>query len=171
MRLSFDLGCCLGLGVCCLKACRAQHSTSSRQNRLNENPAMIPVENIGRGGRNNSYGLRGERTVVPTAKFATARYSQRGMFWTYTKNMRNAGSMHRHLPFRQEKTNRAEASDVKVAELHLATSLCCHAAVSSVDHLCEAAKKNGTGSTIGKINPHPTKCSKLITEVSPAFQA
>ena len=67
----------------------------------------------------------------------------------------------------------AESSDdVKVAELQLAAAICCHAAVSSVDHLCELAKKNGKGSTIGKINLHRTKCSKLITEVlSPAFEA
>lgn len=55
--------------------------------------------------------------------------------------------------------------DVKRAELEIATAICCHSSTVAVDHIGEVIKRNGKGSTLGKISIHRTKCSKILTEV------
>ncbi|XP_050724635.1 uncharacterized protein LOC127002594 [Eriocheir sinensis] len=62
------------------------------------------------------------------------------------------------------------SDEVKRAELEIATAICCHCSTISVDHISDIIKRNGKGSTLGKINIHRTKCSKILTEViSPAY--
>jgi hypothetical protein len=62
------------------------------------------------------------------------------------------------------------AKKVKVAELELAAGIACHCSMLAVDHIGEIIMKNGTGSVLGNISLHRTKCTRLITEViSPSF--
>ena len=51
---------------------------------------------------------------------------------------------------------------VRKAELELAVCICCHTSLLAVDHLGEVMKRHAAGSTIGAINLHRTKCSRLI---------
>ena len=56
-------------------------------------------------------------------------------------------------------------SDVKQAEIQLAVSVVCHCSLRSIDHLGELLVRHGTGSTLGQIRLHRTKCACLITNV------
>lgn len=68
------------------------------------------------------------------------------------------------------KVSPSVSDDVKRAELEIASAMCCHCSTVSVDHISDVIKRNGKGSTLGKISIHRTKCSKLLTEViSPGY--
>ena len=51
---------------------------------------------------------------------------------------------------------------VKKAELEIAVAVSCHSINLSVDHFGELVKKNGKGSTVGKINLHRTNAPTLL---------
>ena len=53
---------------------------------------------------------------------------------------------------------------IQFAKLNLKLAVCfsCHTSMLAIDHLGEVIKKNGTGSNVGEINLHRTKCSRLI---------
>ena len=73
-----------------------------------------------------------------------------------------------------EKTPSAKKKSnlLKQAEIQFAVGIVCHASVAAVDHLGEIACQHGTGSTIGDLHLHRTKCSQLVTKVvSPALKS
>ena len=57
------------------------------------------------------------------------------------------------------------SESVRKTELELAACICCHTSMLVIDHIGEIIKRNETGSNIGKINLHRTKCSRLINSV------
>ena len=58
-----------------------------------------------------------------------------------------------------------EEDDVKRIEIELATTISCHSAILTIDHLGEVIARNGKGSKLEKIKLHRSKCSKLVTKV------
>ena len=69
-----------------------------------------------------------------------------------------------NIPYTCKRTENTPDS-VKQVELELAACMACHSAVCSVDHISETVKRRGGNTTSGKIQPHRTKCTKLISNV------
>ena len=63
------------------------------------------------------------------------------------------------------KTSTKFDDKVKIAELQIAVSMSCHSAICTVDHLSEIMVAHGSGSTLGQIKLHRTKCMALIKNV------
>ncbi len=59
----------------------------------------------------------------------------------------------------------SKADKMMTAELELASAVCCHTSINSIDHLGELVKKHGSGSILEHIRLHRTKCSRLIDHV------
>ena len=59
-------------------------------------------------------------------------------------------------------TNLKVSNSVRKTELELAVCISCHTSILAIDHLGEVIIKNGSGSNVGKINLHRTKCCRLI---------
>ena len=54
------------------------------------------------------------------------------------------------------------SDSVRKTELELAVCISCHTSMFAIDHLGEVIMKNGSGSNVGEINLHRTKCCRLI---------
>ena len=63
------------------------------------------------------------------------------------------------------KTSTKTDDKVKIAELQIAVSISCHSAIHTIDHMSEIMIAHGTGSTLGQIKLHRTKCIALIKNV------
>ena len=63
-----------------------------------------------------------------------------------------------------QKLSKPETS-TKEADIHLSLNICCHTAISNVDHLGEIISLYGKGSTLENLHLHRTKCSQIIKNV------
>jgi hypothetical protein len=93
------------------------------------------------------------------------------LFWPPTKDAFNSIrtshlSRDRNLNTLQTKLSCAkQSSGDKSPDIHLALSMCCHSAISTIDHIGEIVSKYGKGSQSEKLKLHRTKCTKLIQNV------
>ena len=60
---------------------------------------------------------------------------------------------------------RKDDAMLKKIEIQFAVAMTCHCAIRSVDHFGEIVVRHGTGSNLGEMKLHRTKCSSLIKNV------
>ena len=62
-------------------------------------------------------------------------------------------------------SKKSKPEKVKIAELNLAATVCCHMSIMSIDHLGEVIQQHGKNSSWEDLKLHRTKCSRLIDHV------
>ena len=111
--------------------------------------------------KENAYCKLCKKTIAPR-KAAIVQHSQnkdhhqRANAELFSKNL---------LVNKSTRPNAVVSDSVRVAELEIAICVCCHSSLRSVDHFGELMQKHGTGSDLGSIKLHRTKCSRLIDSV------
>ena len=60
---------------------------------------------------------------------------------------------------------------IKIAEIEISASIACHCSVMTIDHLGEILVRHGSGSSLGSIKLHRTKCAAVIKNcIAPAIK-
>ena len=129
---------------------------------------MNLVESTKLNGKKNFLGLK--KIFIPLKKMPTAKFAKKSVSARKAALSQHANTKDHKLKVSAQSHSRRIVTvikpkipdSVRKAELELAVCICCHTSFLAVDYLGEVMKRHGAGSTIGAINLHRTKCSRLI---------